>query len=128
MRYAIMILALVGVLASPRPAAATAMSGNQLLKICDLKGADGLACKSYFIGFYGGFMWTTAMVGQRVKQKIWPQGHNPLLNICLPKGATVSQITRVGLKYLRENPEKLHQPAGAHVLASFITGFPCPKN
>jgi hypothetical protein len=34
MRYAIIVLALLGVLASPRPAAAAAMSGNDLLKVC----------------------------------------------------------------------------------------------
>ena len=67
MRYAIMILALVGVLALPRPAAA--MTGNQLLVNCYLGGADGNACKSILIGFYQGFLWTTATVGATVEQK-----------------------------------------------------------
>ena len=42
MRYAIIVLALQGVLASPRPA--VAVDGNQLLVSCGMGDAGGLAC------------------------------------------------------------------------------------
>ena len=53
MRYAIIVLALLGVLVSPRPAAAAGFfSGNQLLAGCK---ASELACTMYVTGWRDAF-------------------------------------------------------------------------
>ena len=51
MRYAIIVLALLGVLAAPRPAAA-ANTGNDLLAACEV---SELACTMYPAGWLGAF-------------------------------------------------------------------------
>jgi hypothetical protein len=42
MRYAIIVLALLGLLASPRPAAGG--TGNEILETCGMGAGEGLAC------------------------------------------------------------------------------------
>ena len=68
MRYTIIVLALLGVLASPRPAAA---SGNDLL----------VDCIRYVMGWRDAFMIeTTFSYGTKYLEQ------NPKLGICIPKG------------------------------------------
>ena len=50
MRYAIIVLALLGVLASPRPAASD-VTGNTLLEVCE----NELVCSAYAMGWRDAF-------------------------------------------------------------------------
>ena len=54
MRYAIIVLALLGVLASPRPAAA-GFGGNDFLKFCERNKAGSNACTFYIVGWRDAF-------------------------------------------------------------------------
>ncbi len=47
---------------------------------------------------------------------------------CLPTGVTGEQLTRIVLKYLRENPEKHHLTAAHLVKQALIKAFPKPGN
>jgi len=49
---------------------------------------------------------------------------SPVL-ICIPDGVTAGQLWKVVVKYLNENPEKLHFAADSLVLAALEGAFPC---
>jgi len=111
MRYAIMNLALVGVLALPRPAAA--LDGNELLDRCTHEDeAVELWCMGYASGWHG-------------RNAIRAKGDsNP---ICFPE-ARASQFKDVLVKYLKNHPETRHQHAVLLTFKAFKEAFPCPKN
>jgi hypothetical protein len=44
---------------------------------------------------------------------------------CVPDNATLLQVARVLVKWLREHPERLHEPKGALTIASLHDAFPC---
>ena len=48
-------------------------------------------------------------------------------NYCLPDNATNGQMFQVFMKYLNENPPKLHMSAAVLVGEAFESAFPCPK-
>lgn len=45
--------------------------------------------------------------------------------VCIPTGTTNEQHLRVIVKYLRDHPEKLHEPAGSLSLEALKAAFPC---
>ena len=47
--------------------------------------------------------------------------------ICLPNGVTVGQVSDVVLKFLRANPEKLHEPAYHLVYLALRPSWGCKK-
>ena len=113
MRYAIIVLALLGVLASPRPAAA--LDGNRFLNVCKV---DRLACRYYVQGWYEA--WATVV--------IYPGGATEIptkLGVCIPNQVSVGQAEKVLLKYLRDNPEKLHKGMIELTLFAMQEAFPC---
>jgi hypothetical protein len=44
---------------------------------------------------------------------------------CFPDGAPVAQLARVLVKWLRDHPEKLHEPKSLLVMEAFRDAFPC---
>jgi hypothetical protein len=44
---------------------------------------------------------------------------------CIPDEASILQLARVLVKWLREHPEKLHEPKSTLTLAAFEDAFPC---
>jgi len=74
-------------------------------------------CGAYLTGFIESHMIDT---DKRIKVK----HGDPIY--CLPqKGFTVGQLARMVIKYLEDNPDKLHQDAKMAVLGSLIVSFPC---
>jgi hypothetical protein len=53
---------------------------------------------------------------------------NPILWVCLPRMIRNQQLMDVLIKYLRDNPEQLHQEAGLLTAVAMMKAFPCPKN
>ena len=45
--------------------------------------------------------------------------------ICVPDGVTGGQVLSIVRKYLKENPESLHQPADMLVTVALRRAFPC---
>ena len=50
---------------------------------------------------------------------------NPKMGICIPDGVQREQMKKVLLKYLRDHPEKLHEPSAYLTLAAMQEAFPC---
>ena len=118
MKNAIMVLALVGVLASPRPAAA--ITGNQFLDMCK---NNEVACFAYLNGWLDAFVVTTMyMKGDENYEK---RKHNPKMRICIPSEVTVDQKKRVLLKYLRNHPATLHLNTTLLTHKAMREAFPC---
>ncbi|MNR35888.1 hypothetical protein D3C85_1537620 [compost metagenome] len=113
-------VALVGTLASGSAMA----DGNKLLDYCqaairfnDTKQADDEVSIGYCLGLMQGvrslIMYTNTGI--------------PIENqTCLPlSGISNGQTARVVVKYLKENPEQLHQDEGILTLLALRHAFPC---
>jgi Rap1a immunity proteins len=46
---------------------------------------------------------------------------------CLPDNATLLQLARVLVKWLREHPERLHEPKSVLTTAALRDAFPCQQ-
>jgi len=46
-------------------------------------------------------------------------------SLCIPDGVTLSQLAKVAIKGLNEEPEKLHMDASSIVYNIFYEAFPC---
>ena len=106
MKYAIMVLALVGMLALPRLATA-ATTGNELLKVCPAR--DKTTCTTYING------WVEGIIVPKSLTKL----------ICIPEGVTLGQLTDVFLNYLRAHPEERHEGASFLTFRAMKKAFPC---
>ena len=110
MKYAIMVLALVGVLASPRPAAAG--SAKFISESCQSK-ADyrQFAFTSYIIGAIDGLELKMLLLKQRT--------------ICIPQYFRKSMDQQVTLvkEYMRDNPSKDNEDAELIVFAALAKAF-----
>jgi len=90
---------------------ARAMDGNGLWDVCRFF-ADGSerpvgTCLGYVIGVMDSAV-------------LWAD--QPY---CTPRGSTNNQATLVVIKYLKNNPEKLHMEAVEIVLLALLDAFPC---
>jgi len=47
---------------------------------------------------------------------------------CPPSNASAGQAVRVVVKYLRDNPERLHMPASVLVTDAIRSSFPCKEH
>ena len=119
MRYAIIVLALLGVLASPRPAAA--LTGNQLLRACGSAPSGEIACSFYVMGWRDAFMVTTVTTYKAAEML----EHNPKMTVCIPKAVENGQIKGVVLKYLRAHPATLHKDVAVLTWMAMKEAFPC---
>jgi len=45
--------------------------------------------------------------------------------ICIPDGVSPGQLARIVVKWLREQPESLHEPRSVLTLKAFTDAFPC---
>ena len=118
MKYAIMVLALVGILATPRLAAAK-LTGNQFLDMC--KNSE-LACLAYLHGWVDAFVITTIYMKDNNDVK---KRNNHLINVCLSSEVTQTQKKMVLLKFLRDHPEMLHESSALLTYFAMKGAFPC---
>jgi len=100
-------------------------SGNAFLTQCELvldrssmkeKGdpVDAGECFGYVVGVNHGVRMAYDIVGQ-------PQPY------CLPDGVTHGQMMRVLIKFIKDHPEKAHQPTVGLEIESFMDAFPCKQ-
>jgi hypothetical protein len=79
---------------------------------------DGLACSGYMWGVLSGLNATqTVYAGFLQQPKV----------LCLPTGVNVSQLMRISLNFLAENPAALDRSLGELIMVSWIASFPCPE-
>ena len=95
MRYAIIVLALLGVLASPRPAAA--MTGNDLYAWCENE-------KNYYLIYIEG--WTNRLTAKSLAMRRNDLYSHPEMKICLPRQFTARQSTDICKAHTQQNRQR----------------------
>jgi Ssp1 endopeptidase immunity protein Rap1a len=103
-----------------------AVNGDALLHNCKIylstvdgtaaepKGSSaGVACEGYLRGFIDSHGMESSMTGDYL--------------YCLPPGTSTAQVVLVVVKYLEDNPTKLHQPRAPLVARALTQAFPCKK-
>jgi hypothetical protein len=116
MRGVVVLVLLVAFLTSP--ASAAELTGNDLQEWCSApKGSGlGLACATYISGFMDGIE-----IGDGAKRK-------DTRMLCFPDSATVGQARLIIEKYMRDNPQSLHQPRAIIVGKALLLAFPCKNS
>ena len=114
MKYAIMVLALVGVLATPR--LASAITGNDLYPWCK---EDRSFCIVYITGWVAG---VTAKSIARRQQDLF---RHPTMKFCMPSKFTTQTSTDIFMNYLRDHPEMRGTTAGISAWRAFKEAWPC---
>jgi len=133
MKYAIMVLALVGVLARPTAAIAEkgGISGNVMLETCqnirDL-------CSIYSMGWRNSQKATIVRAAELKGISIVDgadasadaiRAEFKLYWVCIPQKVTNGQMGDVLIKYLQDHPEKRHNDVGVLAWRAFRKAFPC---
>jgi hypothetical protein len=94
---------------------------------------EGSWCSGYFIAMENVILQLEAEYTDAVKagaQITGPEkARNYLLNsvriACIPDTVYSLQLARITVKWLKEHPERLHQPAGLLTLEAIKNAFPC---
>jgi hypothetical protein len=81
--------------------------------------ANGTFCTGYLNGI-GDFDF---MLSQIERER--GGGKSIIQHICIPEGVSSGQTVRIVVKWLRENPDKLHMPASVLAVAAIRNAFPC---
>lgn len=102
-------------------------SGNAFVRLCsaidkeDRTSSDlsqVMACVGYVSGFENGVEFGADFVNYKAVKKI----RKPF---CRPLAVENGQLVRVLLKYIRENPEKAHEPTSWLMMDAFGRTYPC---
>ena len=96
------------------------MDGNMLLAECE---NEYIAKQNYCLGYIAGT--ADSFRTLRFALQVTKQGGNP--TICLPKNATLKQLTDVSLKYVREHPETRHLSADYLATVAWSESFRCEE-
>lgn len=124
MKTLLMAVALAGVLGSGAASAADArFDGNELLGQCqqyirfmesevNFDYIDAGRCS----GFVQGVGSSTSLYSEFIPSK---------LKFCTPDGATNSQLVRIVVKYLKDNPKTLNDDKTVLVWRALLEAYPC---
>jgi hypothetical protein len=85
---------------------AQALTGNQLYELCGTNLADGSFCQGFVVG---GFEMSVVLLGR----------------YCLPAGVPYRQVIDVFSAFLRDHPERHHEPAVVLLQEALANAFPC---
>lgn len=111
------------------PASAQSVTGNDLKSSCDDPTGEKYAfCVSYVLGVTEGLRLGIAypmfIAGDRTVEDINTLS-DTLLGYCAFSTVTTAQNIAVVAKYLRDNPEQLHNPARWLVLNAYQNAYAC---
>lgn len=99
----------------------SAMTGNELLQSCKNAASENPTKNASFTaGFCLGSMQSIGDLLTFVNAGLKPEAR-----VCLPATVTNGQASRVVVKYLQDNPEKLHLNGTALVVMAIQKAFPC---
>jgi len=124
-----MTLALLLLMLSPLAVAANKgwsdQTGNDMLPLCSLavdfldnsdlsreQAEKALECLHYISGFLDGYTASSALAEGK-----------PM--VCFPADSNTGQMVRVAVKWMKDHPEKLNQPASVCVFQAFLDSFAC---
>jgi hypothetical protein len=119
------VAALVGMLGS---GAAMAMNGSQLLAGCEAMihvldtGEAPSSSPVFGAGQCIGLVEGASMIMYYLNDSL-PKD----VKVCVPEGVTNGQGARVVVKYLKDNPERLHEDATSLMLLAYHKAFSCKK-
>jgi hypothetical protein len=123
MKTLLMVVALVGILATGGAVAADRDDGNELLRQCQqyIKAMDGE--RNYIeveAGVCGGFVQgvsnTVSLLSNDLKKDA---------KFCKPATVTYGQLVRIVVKYLKDNPKLLDMDRTALVWFALSDAYPC---
>ena len=113
-------LALAGAIAT---GGAIAADGNELLKWCKNASSDNTeVMESFTAGFCLGTMQTVGELSPFINE-----GLDPAHKMCPPSAITNGQAAKITVKYLQQNPEKLHLNGTALTIMALQNAYPCKK-
>jgi len=93
------------------------VTGNDLIRLCEgAAEAVASADQGYCRGLITGAIQITRTGEYQRSGLNYP---------CVPSNATFSQMIRVVLRYLEDNPERLHLPDYVLAVEAALAGFPC---
>ena len=112
-----------------------AASGTNFLELCssveispDKMNVADLAnmhrCQGFMEGLRDGIGVAAAVI-QHSNPSLNLKGSISDLGICFPDEASLLQVIRVVLKYIREHPEQAHLPSAVLVFSADLQAFPC---
>ena len=107
---------------------AQSIDGNALMEMCEGSSeAESAFCWGYVFGANDGGMYTALEVLQKTNDGKVPSTAeiSSLLGYCTPNAVTSQQMVDIFVSYLRENPERRHQPAQVLFTNAMTDAFPC---
>jgi len=113
----------------------SSVDGNEMLKKClsyvhmldsnanpsaisEEDAVDGAYCVGYVNGMVDDRFYWQMNEGSTL---------DPLKHFCLPDGVSPNQTVRVFIKWLQDNPARLHEHASHLLIDALRDGFPCRK-
>ncbi len=82
-------------------------------------------CMGYIAGINDAHFFTSAVtpdIAEKYEDVVKRQKY------CIPHWITAKKMISVIVKFLENNPSKLHDPAGLLVMMAFTESFPCLEN
>jgi hypothetical protein len=76
-------------------------------------------------GICVGYIWGSHDTDYMVQMLEEHQKITMMKHACTPSNASTSQMVRVVVKYLRDNPDRLNMPASVLVTDAIRSSFPC---
>jgi hypothetical protein len=107
-------IAVLGLVLWAQEGFASFRDGNQILLECKEEGTIGYG---YCVGYIASASDTAEM---------WANQGFMKKAICHPENVSQGQLRQIVVKFLEENPEKLHLSADSLVVTALIRAFPCP--
>ena len=93
---------------------------NEILALCeDEQKAYQLMCEMYLAGIMD------AKNSISYSIALEASGTSSFWGVCATAGVTVTQLRKIFIKYMNENPGGLHLPASQASHSAFIDAFPC---
>lgn len=100
-----------------------ASGGNELLKWCKNASSDNAEVRgSFTAGFCLGTMQTVGELLPFVNE-----GLDSVHKVCPPSAITNGQAAKIIVKYLQQNPEKLHLNGTALTIMALQNAYPCKR-
>jgi hypothetical protein len=131
----LLIATVIGGFFCVAPVYAQKTDGNMLLDRCGelVKAIDNPTYNAdqgkmmYCLGFIEGF-YATMSVQRTISSTSYEQYKNmSVMGILIPADVTREQLTRVLVKWLKDNPKSLNEDADMLTFAALIQAFPAPK-
>lgn len=100
------------------------LSGNAMLRNCEFALSGRAAQNAHEAGLCQGF--TTGVI-QGIYLGEIASGKTKKGILCPPADVEVGQMIRVAVKYMKDNPSRLHEPAQVLFGHAYRDAFPCPS-